>query len=129
MKTRKNGANYCAYKKRITTAKLNAISKKLKLKKPLQYSKKDNDNCKMTFQNPTCKGTFFEPGKGFSKEFIRKQKLKGDILKFSMQQRKEVFGNKTDVLLNGFYEKLPRKYINELKKHGAISACTRFPMD
>lgn len=79
----------------------------------------------MTFQNPTCKGTFFEPGKGFSKEFIRKQKLKGDMLKFSMQQRKEVFGNKTDVLVNGFYEKLSRKYINELKKQGATSACTR----
>lgn len=125
MKTRKNANDYCAYKKRITTAKLNAITKKLKLKKPWKYSKKDDDNCKMTFQNPTCKGTFFEPGKGFSKEFIRKQKLKGDMLKFSMQQRKEVFGNKTDVLVNGFYEKLSRKYINELKKQGATSACTR----
>jgi uncharacterized protein YjgD (DUF1641 family) len=41
-----------------------------------------------------------------------------------LQKRKEIFGNKTDVLNDGFYEKLSKKDIDQLKADGATSCCS-----
>jgi len=38
--------------------------------------------------------------------------------------RSDIFGNKTNVLKNDFYEKLPQTIVKKLKKEGAISGCT-----
>ena len=35
-----------------------------------------------------------------------------------------MFGNKTTVLKNGFYEKLTSKTVKKLKEKGALSGCT-----
>ena len=47
-----------------------------------------------------------------------------EIIKHLEEQKKKIFGNKTDVLINNFYEKAPKRYVNEIKKDGAISLCS-----
>jgi len=39
------------------------------------------------------------------------------------KQRKEIFGEKTSVLKDGFYEGLKKEDIVKLQKEGAISSC------
>ncbi len=86
----------------------------------------------MAYCNPTCEGTLFQPKKGFSNAAIKKKIMRNHptskwtrnmILKTSKSMRANIFGKKTDVLKNGFYEKLSKKTVAELKKKGAISGC------
>ena len=123
MKTRKN-KNYCNYRKRINSLKIKEMVRKKIVKQNTKYTKANDKLCRQTYLNPGCKGTFLEPGKKFSKQYlktVKKSRLAGLI-----KSRKGIFGKKTDVLINGFYEKLPKKFIKDLKKHGATSGCTTF---
>lgn len=78
-------------------------------------------NCKFIYCNKeNCKDTLFEPGKNPS--IMNKIKNK-NLIKLFEEKRKQIFGKKTDVLKDGFYEKLKPSEIEKLKKQGAISGC------
>jgi hypothetical protein len=73
--------------------------------------------------NPTCKNTLLEPGspnripKGLCKKCTK------DLSKLYTSQRKTIFKNKRNVLINGFHENTPKKLKKQLLKEGAISQC------
>jgi len=81
--------------------------------------------CESEYCNPTCKGTLFESGKNIPKEIKNEYKNMNFLIKNQMQTRKKIFGKKTSVLKNQFYEKLSKKNVKSLKKNGAISGCIR----
>ena len=123
-------------KKISTTEKQNLENKKSFLtvftkkesKKEKQKTKKLRiDVCKKTYCNVDCKNTIFEKGNTLSDGFINnlKKKKTNSIIDLHQNQRKQIFGNKTDVLKDNFYEKLSKKTITQLKKEGAISGCFR----
>ena len=82
---------------------------------------REKERCPLEYCNPTCKDTFLEPGK-FSKTYLRKipSSYSREVYK---EMRQKTFGNKTTVLKNGFYEKIPIEIIEKGKKLGAISSC------
>jgi hypothetical protein len=82
---------------------------------------REKETCPLERCNPTCKDTFLEPGK-FSKTYLRKipSSYSREVYK---EMRQKTFGNKTTVLKNGFYEKIPIEIIEKGKKLGAISSC------
>lgn len=94
--------------------------------------KKSQDTCAMAYCNPTCEGTLFQPKKGFLNAAIKEKIMRNHptskwtqnmMLKASKTMRAKIFGKKTNVLKNGFYEKLSKKAVAEMKKKGAISGC------
>ena len=46
------------------------------------------------------------------------------VKSFLKNTRKRMFGNKTNVLKNSFYNKLPAKNVTRARKQGALSGCT-----
>ena len=99
----------------------------------------EKQNCKNSFCNPKCKNTMFQEGNKIPKEVfthaklhlshtIKDRKLSAKAYKVTAKtiknMRANIFGNKTNVLKNDFYEKLPIKSVNKLKKEGAISGCS-----
>jgi len=101
--------------------------KNMTLKK---MKKKRIDDYRKTMCNPTCKSTLFESGDAdklpasFIKELKKISKSK-DALDYQLGLRKEIFGKKNTVLKNGFYEKLDKETVTNLKKKGATSGCYR----
>lgn len=101
--------------------------KKLRSKKSRLTSKKE---CIKAHCNPECKGTLFQAGKELLPSVYANasKKIKGKgvaILKSILNStRKRMFGNKTDVLNNSFYNKLPAKNVTRARKQGALSGCT-----
>ena len=75
--------------------------------------------------NINCKNTILEPGspneipKSMQKEYHNQKEL----IKIYNNQRKSIFKNKTNVLIDNFYENTPEKTKNKLIKEGAISSC------
>ena len=102
---------------------ISIVVKAFKQAKTQKYKKKVGktlmDSCKRMYCNKNCKNTIYEPGNKLSKHFAKR------ILpsKWWNTRRKEIFGNKTNVLKDGFYEKISSRDINEMKKLGAISGC------
>lgn len=101
-------------------------------KKEKQKTKKLRiDVCKKTFCNIDCKNTIFEKGNKLSDGFInnlKKKKIKTSIdpiIELYKDQRKKIFGDKTDVLKDSFYQNLSKTKITKLKNEGAISGCFR----
>ena len=75
--------------------------------------------------NINCKNTLLEPG---SPNQIPKSMRKianndEELIKLFNNQRISIFNNKTNVLIDSFYEKTPNKIKNQLRKEGAISQC------
>jgi hypothetical protein len=128
--------------KKYTVEQKNMLEKKLKyyrktLKNMNNPSKKTSSinasrrACKLHFCNKGCSGTIFEEGDS--------QKLSNEILKnikhykddkenifmqdLNLKMRKELFGNKTTVLKDSFYDGLTPEHLNKMKKKGAISGC------
>ena len=87
--------------------------------------KRLNAKCESQHCNPQCKDTIFESGKNIPKALKNKYKNMKFMINIERQTRKNIFGNKTNVLKNGFYEKLPKKNIKSMKKNGAISGCIK----
>jgi len=98
--------------------------------------------------NPGCVATMFETGTTFSKDFMKKfeenaekifrypelsptkekekiQKQKQELLQIYLEERKRMFGNKSDVLVDDFYEGLKPNQIKKMKDAGAISGCVK----
>lgn len=84
-------------------------------------------DCKKQFCNKTCKNTIFEAGRNkyppLSKEIKSDKELAALMTKFQKDNKQKLFGDKDDVLKDGFYEKLSSVKVNKLKKNGATSAC------
>jgi hypothetical protein len=76
--------------------------------------------------NINCKNTLLEAGppnqipKSMGKEYHNNKQL----IDIFNKQRKNIFKNKTNVLVNNFYENTPLKTKNDLLKEGAISQCS-----
>jgi hypothetical protein len=77
-----------------------------------------------SYCNPGCKNTILEPGEKLPPYYYEQFGKDKELIKIFEEQRKKIFGNKTDVLKENFYEKAPKRYINEIKKDGAISLCS-----
>ena len=106
------------------------VVKALKMK-PMKFTQKQKKEmakkCLKGYCNPTCEGTLFQDGKKFPKNIeidSKNEKVRKIVLKFSKDMRKKIFGKKTSVLKNGFYEKLSSKTVKQMKKKGAISGCS-----
>jgi len=101
--------------------------KKLRSKKGRATSKKE---CIKGHCNPDCKNTIFQAGKNMppSVYMNASKNLKGKgvaiVKSFLNNTRKRMFGNKTNVLKNSFYNRLPAKNVTRAKKQGALSGCT-----
>ena len=77
-----------------------------------------------SYCNPGCKNTILEPGEKLPSSYYKLFEKDKEIIKHLEEQKKTIFGNKTDVLKENFYEKAPKRYVNEIKKDGAISLCS-----
>ena len=122
--------------KKYTVEQKNMLEKKLKyvrktIKNMNNPSKKTSSikasqrACKLHFCNKGCSGTIFEEGDSqkLSNEIIKhykKDKFMQDLL---LKDRKELFGNKTTILNDSFYDGLTTENVNKMKKKGAISGC------
>lgn len=102
--------------------KLNNIRKFTKLDKKME-SVADGTVVK-SYCNPGCKNTILEPGEKLPASYYKLFGKDKNILKILEERRKAIFGDKTDVLKENFYEKAPKKYVNEIKNDGAISLCS-----
>jgi hypothetical protein len=129
--TRKCKKDYCE-KVFVKNAQVftDRFVKALKMK-PMKFTQKQKKElakkCLKGYCNPTCKGTLFQDGKKFPKNIeidSKNEKVRKIVLKFSKDMRKKIFGKKTSILKNGFYEKLSSKTVKQLKKEGAISGCS-----
>ena len=84
------------------------------------------DICYEEYCNPTCKNTFYESGKLSNKYKLlikSSEKVSPGKMNSIIKQRKKIFGNKTTVLKNGFYEKIPDNIVEKARKKGIISGC------
>ena len=117
----------------IKLAKKFGFPKEYMLKKmhSKEVSAKSKKMCIKAYCNADqCKGTLFQAGKGVPPSVYanasKQMKGKGPaILKSILNStRKKIFGNKTNVLKNGFYNKLSAKNVTRAKKQGALSGCT-----
>jgi len=107
----------------LTKEEQKLLSKlKKQRKEQIKQSKKQYKlyNC-----NINCENTLLEPGlpnqipKSMHKEYNNNNKL----IKIFNKQRKSIFKNKTNVLVDNFYENTPVKIKKQLIKEGAISQC------
>jgi hypothetical protein len=95
-----------------------------------QIPKMETESNKSIYCNIGCKDTILEPG---LPDYIPDKMLKkykddpdGFMLKILKQQRKEIFKNKKNVLVDNFYEGISSQSKNKLIKEGAISKCNVF---
>ena len=85
--------------------------------------KKQEKHCNKIHCNVGCKKTIFESGTDITKAMKNKYKKDTNKLNMINNQRNSIFNNKTNVLKDNFYEKIPSKKINMYKKKGFISGC------
>ena len=89
--------------------------------------------CKKYYCNKTCKNTLFEAGRNkyppLPKEYAKNKEMTALITKVRKQTKKDMFGDKDDVLKDGFYEKLSSQKVKKLKQNGATSGCVRMLFD
>ena len=102
--------------------KLDNIRKFTKLDKKME--KIADSTTVKSYCNPGCKNTILEPGEKLPPYYYEQFGKNKELIKIFEEQRKKTFGDKTDVLKDNFYEKAPKRYVNEIKKDGAISLCS-----
>jgi hypothetical protein len=89
--------------------------------------------CNMYYCNKTCKNTLFEAGRNkyppLPKEYAKNKEMTTLLTKLQKQTKKEMFGDKDNVLKDGFYEKLSPQKVKRLKQNGATSGCVRMLFD
>jgi len=114
-------------KKQISKEEKSMAKKTLKMIKKERKSKLlinlQKKNYTELFCNPDCKGTFLEPGNKLTPVYYKKYNDNKNLIKIFENDRKELFGCKTNILNDNFYEKAPKKFVDKLKKEGAISLC------
>lgn len=75
--------------------------------------------------NINCKNTILEPGPPdqIPRSMYKMLGNSKELIKMFNDQRKTIFKNKTNVLVDNFYENTPKKIKTKLIKEGAISQC------
>lgn len=112
---------------KLKTKQITDELKNIKSKKGKQKTiKTTKEMCSDSFCNIGCKGTIFEPGTKVPDSLFQKQKFKDPKFKkifktLINQTRANIFGKKTNVLKDNFYEKIID--LDNIKKKGAISGC------
>jgi len=89
--------------------------------------KKLLEGCVTGYCNPSCKNTIFQAGSKIPKSLeaqIKKEKHGDIVLDILKNTRKNIFGNKKNVLTGDFYKDLPKDKVEKIQKQGAISGCT-----
>jgi hypothetical protein len=85
--------------------------------------------CNMYYCNKTCKNTLLEAGRNkyppLPKEYAKNKEMAALLTKLQKKNKKDLFGNKDNVLKDGFYEKLSPQKVKRLKQNGAISGCVQ----
>ena len=109
------------FKNKMQKEMFKIMTKKISQKDKNKSLEDARKQCKELYCNIGCKDTLLEPN-NLSKKYIKENKL---LIDFMKQSRKELFGNKTNVLDNNFYNKLSKKTITKLRKQGAISMCSK----
>jgi hypothetical protein len=144
-KTKKNNIKKCMEtfvenKIKYWTIDINKQIKKLDNKKltktehklvtELKKQRKDQINqlkkqYKLYNCNINCKDTLLEPGLSnqIPKSMRKELNDNKELIKIYNNQRKTIFNNKTNVLVDNFYENTPNKIKSQLIKEGAISQC------
>jgi hypothetical protein len=86
----------------------------------------DTKMCKLYFCNEGCKGTLLQKGKRFPKldKIVQQEKMYGK--EFVRNLRKELFENKTDILVENVHEKIPSEITKNYKEKGALSICDHY---
>jgi hypothetical protein len=119
-------------KLKCTSKNCAKIEKQIKIKKALlKYLNVDKKTelqmCGMYYCNEGCKHTIWQDGPANKLPDGLKKSFKKDVMmiKYFTNLRKEMFGKKTSVLKNHFYEKIPAKTLKRIKRQGAISGCKR----
>lgn len=134
---KKVNTNYAELIDMLKNLPLKLESKAEALKKFNKEKKKaviiDVKACEKVRCNVGCKKTIFQSGpvnklpNGILSNKTRNilGATKNAMLdKALLKQRKNIFGNKTNVLKeDGFYEKFPAKTVKNMKKAGFVSAC------
>jgi hypothetical protein len=122
-------------KKHLKTLKA-GLAEKIRMAKnvPLKKltRKRLEDAFKKTYCNIGCKDTVLEAGKKLSDTMlnnIKDKQLRKMMKPFLEEQRKKIFGKKTNVLKDNFYEKLSADVVKSMKADGALSGCTIKPAD
>ena len=102
--------------------------------KKIKPNKKNRQICHLGYLNESnCAGTILESGKNHE-EIVKKimsihdikpsNKYYKDLYNFFLNMRKNIFKTKDNVVKDGFYEKLTKNDIRELKEKGAKTGCT-----
>ena len=82
------------------------------------------DQCARFYCNtPDCKDTIMESSKTLPDNILKISKGKPHLLSFFKKMHKDLFKNKKTVITDGFYDKLKKPDIENLKQKGAISGC------
>jgi hypothetical protein len=110
---------------KLPKAAINSMVQKMRSKKQRATLKKQ---CIQAYCNPGCKDSLFQNGKTMPpavyKAYEGNPKGMAVFKSIINSSRKSIFGNKTSVLKNSFYKKLPAKNVTRAKKQGALSGCT-----
>jgi hypothetical protein len=103
-------------------------SKSEKKNKKLQKRIKNSTmkSCKVLFCNEGCKGTILEEGKKFPKLNKENTQIEMYGKKAVQDLRKELFKNKTNILIDNVQDKMPKRISKNYKKKGAISICDHY---
>jgi len=83
-------------------------------------------SCKVFFCNEGCKGTILEEGKKFPKLNKENKQIEMYGKKAVQDLRKELFKNKTNILIDNVHDKMPKRISKNYKKKGAISICEHY---
>ena len=109
------------------------IYKATQTKRNKTYMKLIPRECKMNYCNKTCKNTLFEAGRNkyppIPKEYAKDKEMTTLLSKLQKQTKKDLFGDKDNVLKDGFYEKLSPQKVKKLKQNGATSGCVQMLPD
>lgn len=100
--------------------------KLLKPKHKQKVKKNTMKSCKLYFCNEGCKGTILEEGKQFPKLNKDNKQIEVYGKKRVQDIRKELFKNKTNILIDNVHEKMPKRISKNYKKKGAISICDHY---
>ena len=103
-------------------------TKKEKVNKKLLKRAKNSTmrSCKVLFCNEGCKGTILEEGKKFPKLNKENKQIEMYGKKAVQDLRKELFKNKTNILIDNVHDKMPKRISKNYKKKGAISICEHY---
>jgi len=117
--------------KKLENKKNLTKEEKILLKNVKKQRKSQRNNLKKQYKltncNINCKNTLMEPGPPNQIPNYVKKKTFGNsklLIKIFTKRRKDLFKNKTNVLIDNFYENVPEETKKKLIKEGAISDCT-----